>query len=246
MDKILPTIRQSFSALVSFKILLLILLPPLVSFLGVLVFFVSFWGDWQNTLTGVFENLWLIEVFGRWFEGWGAGAYEFAYWSAIVFLVLIFFPTVFLFTVFITSVFVMPLILAVVSRADFKHLERKKGGTVFGSLVNTMLISLSYVGLFILSLPLWFIPGCQIILPILLSAWLNKKIFVYDVLQDFASREERRTIEAQEQKGLYGLGFLLGFMSYIPLAILFVPAFSALCYTYYCLNQLTELRSPRN
>jgi uncharacterized protein involved in cysteine biosynthesis len=92
-------------------------------------------------------------------------------------------------------------------------------------------------------LPLWFLPGCQIVVPLLLTAWLNKKIFMYDVLQEFASKEERQQILEEESGRLYGLGIILGAFSYIPLVFFFIPVLSALSYTYYGLNELVGRRS---
>ena len=66
---------------------------------------------------------------------------------------------------------------------------------------------------------------------------------MYDVLQDYASREEREQLLKDESKSLYGLGMFLGLIAYIPLAVFFVPVICALSYTYYGLESLKNLRA---
>ena len=68
---------------------------------------------------------------------------------------------------------------------------------------------------------------------------------MYDVLQDFATSEERLLIEKSESQTLYGMGLLLGLLAYIPLAVFVLPVFSALAYSYYALNELRAIRGTQ-
>lgn len=238
MSAILKAFRQSFESLLRLKMFLLVLLPPVLSVFGLFIVFIYFWQGWVAGISAFFGSLSIFQ----WLQNF-TGLSEFASWTAVVFLILAFIPLAYLVAVLLTSVFVMPIVLKWVVDADFKHLEKKRGGSVVGSLWNTLLATVVFIFAFFITLPLWFIPGCQVVVPLLLTAWLNKKIFLYDVLQDFASKDERKRIENEDSGPLYGMGLLLGLLSYIPLAFFFVPVLSALSYTYYGLNALVERRS---
>lgn len=238
MTAILKAFRQAFDSLLRLQMFWLILLPPFLSVFGFFVLFVIFWSAW---VTGLGNFLAQMSIF-QWLQSL-TGLNGFASWTAVIFLILVFIPLAYLGAVLLTSIFVMPIVLLRVAGTDFKHLEKKKGGTTVGSLWNTLWATMIFIVAFVVTLPLWLVPGCQVVVPLFLTAWLNKKIFLYDVLQDYASLEERKRIEREDSGTLYGLGLLLGLLSYIPLAIFFVPVLSALSYTYYGLNALQERRS---
>ena len=248
MGKTFEALKNSIAALFYPRMWLVIIAPPLFAILGLLLVFIYFWSGWVTGLSGFIESSWLFGLTQKLFtaSGGAESLAPVALWLAVILLALAFLPLAFLFAILIISIFVMPLVLEVVVRKDFPTLEKKKGGSMAGSLWNTLVSTAIFAFIFTLTLPLWLIPGCQIIIPVFLTAWLNKRVFVYDVLQDFASKEERKQIEAQERKNLYGMGLILGIFAYVPLAFLLIPAMSALAYSYYCLSELKRLRSGAN
>lgn len=237
MNNIFRALRQSFEALLKIRMFLLIMGPPVVTVLGLLILFLVFWSTWTEGLAHLISHLWGYQ----WIQS-VTGFTELAFWMAVLFLILVFLPLAYVLSVLIVSIFVMPVVLKWVGDGEYKHLEKRRGGSVVGSVWNTLKATAIFAVGFVITLPLWFVPGCQILVPVLLTAWLNKKVFLYDVLQDYASKEERRRIENEESAGLYGMGLLLGLLSYIPLAFFFVPIISALSYTYYGLNALEDRR----
>jgi len=231
-------LRQAFEALLSLRMILLVIVPPL---LAVLLVSVLFFVSWQGWTAGLAE---FLGSFGplNWLER-ATGFHEIAAILAGIFLVLFFIPMAYLSAVVFTSLFVMPVALKWISESDFKGLEKKRGGSFWGSLWNTVLATILFIIVFFITLPFWLLPGFQMLVPLLLTAWLNKKIFMYDVLQDFASVDERRQIESEESHQLYALGLILALLSYLPLAVFIVPVVSAMSFIYYGLN---ELQSRRN
>jgi hypothetical protein len=245
MVKVLSALKKSFQALISTRMLLVMVIPPLIAVVALLLIFFFFWSSWVTGLSGFISSSWFFGMIQKSLQVFGdtSGMSEIAFWLAVVFLILGFLPLAFLLAILITSIFVMPLVLELVVRSDFADLEKKHGGSFAGSLWNAAFATVVFIILFMMTLPLWLVPGLQILIPVLLTAWLNKKIFVYDVLQDFASKDERKQIETQERANLYGMGSLLGLLAYVPLAFLLIPVLSALSYTYYCLDELKRLRS---
>ncbi|UXR63805.1 EI24 domain-containing protein [Bdellovibrio bacteriovorus] len=237
MNNIFRALRQSFEALLKIRMFLLILGPPVLTVLGLMILFVIFWSTWTTGLAQLISHVWGYQ----WIQS-ATGFTELAFWMAVLFLILIFIPLAYVLSVLIVSIFVMPVVLKWVGDGEYKNLEKRRGGSVVGSLWNTLKATVGFVIGFVVTLPLWFVPGCQVLVPLLLTAWLNKKVFLYDVLQDYADKDERQRIEKEESAGLYGMGLLLGLLSYIPLAFFFVPIISALSYTYYGLNALQARR----
>lgn len=237
MDKIFKALRLAFGALLNTKMLGLLLIPPVVAIGGLFVLFFVFWQGWTTDLGRFFGGLWIFQ--------WAQSFPDLGYWLAVVFLLLLFVPLSYLLSVVLTSIFVMPLVLISLGRTTYADLEKKRGGTVAGSIWNTLKATIIFLVCFIVTLPLWLIPGGQILVPILLASWLNKRVFLYDVLQDYASREERLYLEKTRSHQLYGLGMILGLLAYVPLAFFLVPVVSALSYSYFGLEELRDLRHQR-
>jgi hypothetical protein len=110
------------------------------------------------------------------------------------------------------------------------------------SLVNALWATVLFTLLLILTLPLWLVPGLGVALPILLSAWLNQRVYRYDALMQHADREELRVLPKQCRGGLYLVGLGTGLLAWMPLANLFAPAFAGLASVHYCLSALERRR----
>ena len=92
------------------------------------------------------------------------------------------------------------------------------------------------------TLPLWFTGIGALVLPPLISAFLNQRLFRYDALAGHASAEEYRLVLARAGGRLYLLGLLLAFVYYIPVLNLAAPVLSALAFTHFCLAELARMR----
>ena len=97
----------------------------------------------------------------------------------------------------------------------------------------------------IVTLPLWLIPGLGLILPWLLSAWLNQRAYRYDALMQHADRDEFARLVGTHRGKLLLVGLGAGALNYIPLANLFAPAFAGLAFVHYCLETLRGMRAAK-
>jgi CysZ protein len=154
-------------------------------------------------------------------------------------------PAVYVSSLVFTAVFAMPVMLKFVVARDYPDLEMKHGGTLLGSVWNSLLVVVIYLLLWIITLPFWLVPFGVIVMPILLSAYLNQRLFPYDALMDHASRDEFRQIQQRSRGGLFGLGAILGFAHYIPILNFFTPIYIGLAYIHFCLAQLQRLRAEQ-
>lgn len=237
--KIARALRLTLVSLLRPEILLMLFVPFVVSLILWFAIFWFFWGAWVAGLSGLLQSTWLMDWLG---SGAGLESLSGLHWVSGLFLVLIFLPLTYLTALLLTSGLVMPLMVQMIVRRDYADLEKLRGGSLRGSVWNSLWAGGIYLFLFALSLPFWLVPGLAFVLPVLLNAWLNKRVFVYDSLQDFAAREEFTLLERRERGRLYGLGILLALLTYLPLVSFILPVLSGLAYAHYCLGALREQR----
>jgi uncharacterized protein involved in cysteine biosynthesis len=107
---------------------------------------------------------------------------------------------------------------------------------------NALVALIVFVVLSLLSLPLWFVPVFWPVLPVLLFAYLNQRVFQYDAVAEHASGEEMRELFRRYGKHLYLLGIILSLIAHIPLVGFFIPVIAGLAFIHYGLDRLGELR----
>lgn len=246
MNKVFLALKQSMKSCFDPRILFLLFTPFFLALLIGLILFFTLGTWWITQLSSGVESSYLMQYVAQKWDYFGEGrAGSVSYFLALVVTLLVLIPLSYWAAVLVVSLILLPFILKILERTNYQGLEKMHGGNFAFSLWNTLKVSVLYILGLVLSLPLWFFPGFAVALPILLSAYLNKNLFVYDVLEDYASAEERTQIEKENQSSLYLLGILLGFINYIPLAFVVAPTFASLAYSHFCLNALKELRENK-
>ena len=85
-------------------------------------------------------------------------------------------------------------------------------------------------------------PGLGIVIPLLLTAWLNRRAFRYDALMMHADRDEMKLIPERNASGLMMLGVGCALLAYVPILNLVAPAFCGLAFVHYLLEALQQHR----
>ena len=129
-----------------------------------------------------------------------------------------------------------------VAATDYATIERRAGGTQIGSVTNALSAGALFVVAMVLSLPLWLVPGLGIVIPLLLTAWLNRRAFRYDALMMHADRDEMKLIPERNASGLMMLGVGCALLAYVPILNLVAPAFCGLAFVHYLLEALQQHR----
>lgn len=235
MHAILPALLAALRSLLTPRMLGLMVWPMLAALLLWGVAAAWFWGDWKLALSG-----WLGEQ-GAWLPDWALNAL--LAWGVVVIITLLLLPAVYLTALLVTSVFAMPIMLRHVARRDFPDLVRLSGGGNTGSVLNAAYAVTVYLALWLVSLPLWLLGPLAAILPVLLNAWLNQRLFRYDALAEHASREEYRRLVKRDFPALFVLGGVLGLIHFIPVLNLFAPAYMGLAFIHFGLDRLRALRA---
>jgi CysZ protein len=160
-----------------------------------------------------------------------------------VLLIVLLVPLVLATASVIVGLVSMPAMVEHVAGRSYREIERRRGGTFAGSVWNTVLAVVVFLGLGLLSLPLWLVPPLWPVLAALLMGYLNQRMFRYDALAEHAAADEMRALFARDRRELFGLGVLVSLLSYIPFAGLAVPVVAGLAFIHYCLKRLGALRS---
>jgi uncharacterized protein involved in cysteine biosynthesis len=219
--------------------ILAVVLLPMVGALAVWVtlswLYWDDWTNWMNQLTGT--------AVGRWLENLGAGWLLSTVLALGVLMLLV--PLTLITAMIITEIVAMPVIVAVVGERHFAGLEKRRGGTVAGSMCNAAVAIGIFAGAWIATLPLWLFGIFALVLPVLLSAYLNQRMFRYDALADHAGVDEYGEVLARARMPLYILGVLLALLYFVPVFNLLLPVLSGLAFTHLCLSELERLRAER-
>ncbi|UJP06270.1 MAG: EI24 domain-containing protein [Nitrosomonas sp.] len=163
--------------------------------------------------------------------------------SAIIGLidVLIFIPLIVVTTLIITAIFVTPALIKLVANRHHPDLKRKNGGTLSGTLLNTMLATGAFILIWLITLPLWPL-GIGFFVPFVAAAFMNQQLFRYDALSEHATKEEINQICTEHRLSLWGLGLLTGLIQFVPFLNLLAPTFTALAFIHFGLEHLKRLR----
>jgi hypothetical protein len=235
---ILDALAQAFKSLFSFRMVWLMVWPVLVSlfFWGVLV--IVFWtpitGQIARLLAYLHLEAWLTGIEPGWLA---AGVHA-------LLVLLAFVPVVMFSALLLTSVFAVPVMLRQVSQSHYPALEKRHGGGIAGSLANAFVATLVYVGLWIVTLPLWLLGPIAALVPLVAAGYLNQRLFRYDALAEHADSAEQMKIFDTCKGQLWGLGTLLGLVQYVPVLNFFAPVYTGLAFVHFCLAKLSQARHP--
>lgn len=218
------------------RVLAIMFLPMLLALAVWGGLFWAFGAAWMSGLEGFFHDFPLSGWLGPTLAGW---AVALGVYSALILLLL---PAIYVTALFITSLVFMPVLLSVVAHRHYPALLRRYGGSNLGSLVNGLYALTIYIVVWLVTLPLWLLGPFGAGIAILLNAWLNQRLFLYDALAEHASREELATLRAEGGWPLYGLSAFLGVLHLVPVINFFAPVYMGLVFIHYALGQLERLR----
>jgi len=190
--------------------------------------------------------MWLAGLINQWLTtGWFAlqsdlqGAASIA---AKILILIMLVPLVQLTALLILSSFGMPAMVDHVAARAYPALERRKGGSLAGSLWNGAVALCGMLLLFIASIPFWLFPPLWPMIPVAVLGWVNQRVLRYDALAEHADAAEMRRVFAGRRGNMYLLGLVLALMAYIPLIGFFAPVLFGLSFIHYLLGELRALR----
>ena len=223
------------------------------------------WFLWESAVAAVQASLqsWsLIDTLLRGLDAIGAGGLR-ALIAPLV-IVALALPVIVVLSLLMVALLMAPALVSLVVERRFANLEAKRGAALWQSVLWSLGCTLTALLALALSVPLWFVPPLILLLPPLIWGWLTCRVMAFDVLAEYASAEERRTILREQRWPLLMIGLVCGYLGAAPTliwalgaaALIFAPllallavwlytlvfAFSALWFAHFALAALQRLR----
>ena len=237
MEAVLNALGRAARSLVHPVILVILLVPMGIAAILWLGIAWAYWDTW----TAAIQSLLVEYGTNSWTARWDVTEVAAVFAVAVILMLLA--PVIIITALLIATVFAMPVLVSHVTRRDYPSLERRKGGTLLGSVWNAFVAIGLFLVLWVITIPLWLLGPLAAVLPLLLSAYLNQRLFRYDALSEHASREEMQQIFMEARGKLFLLGLITGLLYFIPPFNLIGPVFAALAFVHLCLAELASLRS---
>ncbi len=225
------------------------------------------WWGWEpviNTTRAMLESFVLTS--------WIYGALDWAGWQSMhalvapLFVAALAIPLVIATMLVFISIFSVPAVVRHLERS-YPELKKEHGGSILGSVMQSLGCTLMFLFLVLITLPLWLIPPLFALIPPLLWGWLAYRVMSYDALAEHATGEERKTVMRRNRGALLAIGIATGLLGTAPTLLWVASApviflfpfvlvaslwlyvlifvFSALWFGHYCLHALKLLRIER-
>ncbi|WP_141104257.1 EI24 domain-containing protein, partial [Noviherbaspirillum denitrificans] len=159
----------------------------------------------------------------------------------------------------------MPIIVRHIGSRHYADLEKRRGGSVLGSLWVATYSFVIFAVLWLVTLPLSLFPPLTFIIQPALWGWLTYRVMAYDALAEHADAQEIRDIMRIHRWPLLLIGAIAGSMGAAPtllwlggaLSVIFFPllaagaiwlyvlvfVFTGLWFQHYCMGALAAHRA---
>lgn len=262
MRSVLIAFGRAVLSQLHFRMLMLTVMPFLLS---ILIWGIALWIglqpmiDWLHAWFAAHDS---FRIAGDTLSWLGLGALNAVLVPLIAMWVLL--PLMILTALIFVGTMAMPAIIRHVSSRDYPSLEKRSGGSLWGSLWISTLSFVVFAALWIVTLPLNAIPPLTFVIQPLLWGWLTYRVMAYDALADHASDEERKELLREHRWPLLAIGAITGTMGAAPtllwlggaLSVIFFPllaavsiwlyvlvfVFTGLWFEHYCLEALAHHR----
>ncbi len=235
----LDTLAGAFRSLFSLRMLWLMVWPVLAAIVLWAVLAVVFWTPLQTFWLSLYDYLGIAEWMTGIEPAWIGAALQ-----ALLHLML-FVPLVMLTALLLTAIFGMDAMVKTVAEGFFPQLEKRHGGGIVGSAANAFVAVAMYLGLWVVTLPLWLLGPVGAVIPLVAAGYLNQRLFRYDALATHADSGELKALIQQNRGELWALGMVLALVQFVPLLNFFAPVFTGLAFVHYGLGKLRDRRAQR-
>jgi len=145
----------------------------------------------------------------------------------------------------VTAVMIVGIIADwVVDRVNAKgyYLEKRGFGSLFGSILISLKSNVLFMVLFVLFLPLMFVPLINVFVNLIFWVILIKTPLFYDSLAMYATREEYRILKKSNRWSTFTIALASASLFLIPVVGVFIYVLQLLFFTNYNLQRLAKMR----
>ena len=232
MAGVMLALRRSFATLARGRVWFYMLAPAIVAVIAMVGLSVLLL---EHLIADLIEQPPL-----SWVVAWGA------FWLAKLLAALggwlLILSASYLVAMLLTAIVVLPLLLNHLAAIDYPDLARQGSDSVVASTWNSVAAALLFIVGWLVTLPLWLIPGLALLLPLFWMAWLNRRTFTFDALAAHATSDEWRELRRTQAMPLLLLGLAMALLAHVPFLGLLAPSLAALAYIHFGLEALRRLR----
>lgn len=145
--------------------------------------------------------------------------------------------------VLLAGLYVTPPVLNYLGQREYSSLKKQGEGTLLMGLWVTLRAVVIFLVGWIITFPLWLIPGMAFVLPLLWTAYLLIAVMRFDALSAHATKAELKLIKKKDSSTPWLIGVVCAFLSFVPPILLIMPVMSALAFTRYYLGALENIRN---
>jgi len=186
--------------------------------IGAAIWFGILWVIWtplldfmKEFLTNSFATAWIEKILSS--VGWETVRAVIAPYFSIVLIM----PIVIVSIMVLVSFTSITSVLRHVEKQNvYTGLKKEQGGSIFGSVWVAVSSCFIFLFLFLLTLPIWWIPPIFALIPPILWGWLTTRLMTYDVLSRHATQEERMQLTQIHRGPLLMIGILVGLLGAAP------------------------------
>jgi len=117
-------------------------------------------------------------------------------------------------------------------------------------LVQSIWVSVSSTAIYLfgwlLTLPLWLVPGLAFVLPVGWLAWFNARTLTFDALTSHADDAELRALRRRYRGSFFVIGGVGALMAHIPILGFFAASFTALMFAVAAMEALSLARGQND
>jgi hypothetical protein len=263
MHPVLIAFSRALLSQLHLRMLMLTVMPFVLS---ILIWGIALWLGLQPMLDWIqayFSANDGFRIAGDFLGSFGLGAFKAVVVPLLALWLLL--PLMILTALMFVGTLAMPTITKHVASRNYPELERRRGGSLWGSLWISFSSFIVFIVLWVVTLPLNLIPLLAFIVQPLLWGWLTYRVMAYDALAEHASEQERREIMRIHRWPFLMIGAITGAMGAAPtllwlggaLAFILFPllagvsiwlyvlvfTFSGLWFQHYCLDALARHRA---
>lgn len=213
-----------------------LVVPPLVAG-GVWLFAAVMWLgtliDWLRAETPL---AWFASTLANWHLGWVAS------FLAFVGAWMILLAAAYLVAVIIAGVWALPAMVAQLAATEYADVSPRGRDSLLLSVGVTTRATALYLLGWLITLPIWIVPGMAVVHSFFWLAYLNRATFAFDALAVHASADEWQRLKTRHGGRFWVLGLIAAGLAHLPLIGLFAPALAAMSFVHYGFEALRAER----
>lgn len=232
--------RRALASQLQPRMLLALLLPFFIAFLGAVILLWLFWSPLTGWLDSSALDWGVLNATDQWLVG--IGLFSIKLYLVPLLALAILLPLSGILGLIVAAVFVMPVVLSHVGKRDYPDVSRQGKMISAIGVWNALWVGLVFCVGWVVTLPLWLVPPFAVVLPLWWWTYAFTRMLRVDALVEHASNQECRALWRRHNRHYWLIGFCMALINLFPPAWLVLPVFSALVFAHFSLEALRQLR----